>query len=212
MDEMGESELYQVPISAIEHHAYCPRQCALIHVEGIFADNLWTVRGNLVHEKVHAGAESSEGDQRQLRGLPLISRRWGLVGKADLVEIRPEGPFPVEYKAGRHHGQQADMQLCAQALCLEEMYGCAVPRGALYHAATRTRQEVELTEALRQATLAEVAACRQMLQQQQVPPPVFDRRCQRCSLRDECLPEVITARKHLQGLQSTLFQVHDPEE
>ncbi len=131
-----------VPVSAIEHYSYCPRQCALIHVEQTFEENLFTVRGKLEHERVDSGADAPIRGVRVVRSLPLHSARLGLRGKADLVELRPEGPYPVEYKSGRRHGVHADLQLCAQALCLEEMMGVAVARGAIFYAGVRRRHEV----------------------------------------------------------------------
>src|SRR3954470_4175210 len=115
-----------VPISAIEHYSYCPRQCALIHVEQTFDENVYPIRGNLAHERVDAAEETVRSDVRVARSVPLWSERYGLRGKADLVEFRADGPYPVEYKVGARRGRHADLQLCAQALCLEEMLGVAV--------------------------------------------------------------------------------------
>ncbi len=129
----------EVPISALEHFSYCPRQCALIHVEQTYEENLYTVRGRLAHERVDEGDTSSRAGTRTLRGVPLWSFHLGLRGKADAVELHPAGPFPIEYKVGRRHGAHADVQLCAQALCLEEMLGVPVPRGAVYYGALRRR-------------------------------------------------------------------------
>ena len=124
--------LFDVPISAIEHSSYCPRQCALIQ-EQTFEENVYTVRGRLSHERVDSGDVETRPGVRVLRSLPLWSERLGLRGKADVVELRPsEPPFPVEYKVGRRHPPHADLQLCAQALCLEEMLGVEIPDGAVY--------------------------------------------------------------------------------
>jgi CRISPR-associated exonuclease Cas4 len=122
----------EVPISAIEHYSYCPRQCALIHVEQVFEENVFTIRGRLAHERVEQGEETSASGVRVFRDVPLWSERLGLRGKADVVEMRPEGPYPVEYKVGKRHGAHADLQLCAQALCLEEMLASTVERGAIF--------------------------------------------------------------------------------
>lgn len=205
-----------VTISAIEHYAYCPRQCALIYVEQVFEDNAYTTRGQIVHERVH-GAEdaltrSAEGVEIR-RGLPLYSDRLGLIGRADLVEMRPEGPYPVEYKSGRVHRTPAELQLCAQALCLEEMYGLPTPRGAIYRAAARTRREVEFTVALRQRTVQVIRDVRELLLRAQAPPPAANPRlCPRCSLREVCLPDVVRESARLRGMQSALFRVYDGEE
>jgi CRISPR-associated exonuclease Cas4 len=211
--DTGIEQEWQVAISAIEHYAYCPRQCALIHVEGIFEENRYTVRGNITHERVHDGDDAALRGVPVHRGLRIYCDRLGLVGQADLVEMRPEGPYPVEYKSGRLHRTPAELQLCAQALCLEEMYGVAVPCGAIYHAGARNRREVKLTAALRQHTEQVVSAVRDMLRRGYVPPPTDNPAlCMRCSLVDTCLPDVVREKPRLRGVQSVLFRVHDAEE
>jgi CRISPR-associated exonuclease Cas4 len=195
-----------VLISAIEHYSYCPRQCALIHVEQTYDENVYTVRGTLAHERVHAGVETASGDVRIKRDVPLWSDRLRIRGKADLVEFRPEGPYPVEYKVGRRRGKHADLQLCAQALCLEEMLGVTVPLGAIYSHRERRRHEIEIDAELRRQTIAVIEEIRVLLRSQQLPPVLKDARCRRCSLKDACLPHVVGERARLQGLQSVLFQ------
>ncbi len=178
-------------VSALEHYSYCPRQCALIHVEQVYDENLYTLRGNRAHERAHAEDESAlEGGVRILRGLALFSERLGLVGKADVVEFGPSGvPYPVEYKVGpRKENRHDDLQLCAQALCLEEMLGVEVPRGAVFHHSSRQRREVLFDEELRRATEEVVHRVRELLRTSTVPPPVADARCRKCSLYDACLP------------------------
>lgn len=204
---MEEDELEDdvVLISAIEHYSYCPRQCALIHIEQTWDENLHTVRGRHVHERVDAGQDDRSDGVAVLRGLPLWSERLRLRGKADVVELRPQGPFPVEYKSGRRRAEHADLQLCAQALCLEEMFGVAVERGAVFYAASRSRHEVRFTDALRVRTMAIVDAIRQVLRSERLPPPVNDRRCLRCSLVDSCLPGALAERRRLGGLQGALY-------
>jgi CRISPR-associated exonuclease Cas4 len=204
-DDTGAGTL--VPVSAVEHYSYCPRQCALIHVEQTFDDNLYTIRGRLLHEVVDEGSAETADGVRILRGLPIWSERHGLIGKADVVELRPGGPYPIEYKSGPARGIHADLQLCAQALCLEEMFGEAVPRGAIYHYRQRRRREAELGEALRQRTISVIDQTRAMLVQEAVPPPTSDRRrCKRCSLADACLPEVTGDRRHVGGLAGSLYR------
>jgi len=131
----------RVPISAIESYAYCPRQCALVHVERSYKDNVFTLRGRHVHERVHAGQDTADHGIETLRALLLYSDRLGLIGQADLVEMRPAGPYPVEFKPGHTHRTPAELQLCAQALCLEEMYGLPVPAGAIYEAGVHMHGE-----------------------------------------------------------------------
>ena len=196
----------EVLLSAIEHFSYCPRQCALIHVEQTYEENLYTMRGMLAHERVDSGEVTPNRGVETLRGIPLWSERHGLRGKADAVEMRDGVPYPVEYKVGRRHGAHPDLQLCAQALCLEEMLGVAVPRGAIYYAATKKRHEVIFDEALRAQTLAVVAGIRAMLAAQRLPDAPNDARCCNCSLINACLPGVVGERTRMHGLQGALFQ------
>lgn len=195
-----------VPISAIEHYSYCPRQCALIHVEQTFDENLYTIRGAIAHERVESGETSEVGDVRVVRDIPLWSETLGLRGRADVVEFRSDGPYPVEYKVGRPHGLHADLQVCAQALCLEEMLGGAVHRGAIYHHAIRRRREVEFTAELRTRTIEVVEAIRGVLMRQHVPPAANDNRCPKCSLLNACLPSVVGEVHRMRGLQGALFR------
>ena len=200
------ADLLTVPISAIEHFSYCPRQCALIHVEQIYEENVFTMRGRLAHERVDAGEAEQRDGVRIVRSLPLWSERLGLRGKADVVEFRDRRPFPIEYKVGRRRPPHADLQLCAQALCLEEMLATAVPSGAIYTHAERRRHHVAFTPALRRQTEATIAAVRAQLRTQRLPPAPNDARCPPCSLLGACLPQVVSARSRLRGLQGALFR------
>jgi CRISPR-associated exonuclease Cas4 len=199
----------EVLISAIEHYSYCPRQCALIHVEQSYAENLYTTRGNLVHERVDSGVDSTAQGVRSKRDLPLWSDRLLLRGKADLVEFLATGPYPVEYKAGKRSSQaqdhHVDLQLCAQALCLEEMTGQPVPRGAIYYHSTRRRHEVHFDEPLRRQTMQIIEAIRQQLTNQALPDAPNDARCRNCSLWNLCLPSVMAEPARLRGFQGALF-------
>lgn len=182
-----------VPLSALQHFVYCPRQCALIHVEQVWTENLYTLRGRRAHEHVDDAGGTTRDGVRTERALPLFSDVYGLVGKADVVEFSPDGvPFPVEHKVGPRKARRADeVQLCAQALCLEEMFGRDVPVGALYHRKSRRRREVEMTADLRAETLAVAAAVRAQFRARRLPPPVADARCERCSLVETCMPGVV---------------------
>jgi len=201
-----DSEL--IMISALEHYSYCPRQCALIHVEQVFEENIYTVQGHMLHERVDESAEEIRQDMRIERGLPLWSKRLGLVGRADVVEFRGDVPYPIEYKRGpRRQWGHDDLQLCAQALCLEEMTRHKVPRGAIYYHGARRRKEVVCDAALRQRVVETVVAIRQMLATGILPPAVNDARCQHCSLKESCLPAVVGEAWRLQALQTTLFCV-----
>lgn len=180
-----ESETEPVLLSALEHYSYCPRQCALIHRESIWDENLYTMRGRDVHERVHEEETEAADEVRIERALPLWSERLGLVGKADVVEFHGEVPYPVEYKYGPlKSGKHADLQLCGQALCLEEMTGQPVLRGAVYHFSSRRRREVEFNPALRERVYSTIDAIRCMLREPELPTPVDDKRCANCSLAD----------------------------
>lgn len=179
-----------VMISALEHYSYCPRQAALIHVEQVYDENLYTLRGRRAHERADVPEAVLEDGVRIERGLPLFSERLGLVGKADVVEFHPDGSaYPVEYKHGpRRQTRHDDIQLCAQALCLEEMLEKEVPRGAIYHYSSRRRREVVFDEALRSLTEETARAVRGAFVSDSMPPPVADARCPKCSLYDACMP------------------------
>ncbi len=199
-----------VMISALEHWAYCPRQCALIHIEQTFDENIYTLRGRMEHERAHEESSEWQGEVKIERGLPLWSKRLGLVGKADVVEFHGDVPYPVEFKHGvRRHRMAADLQLCAQGLCLEEMTGERVPKGAIFHQGSRRRREVIFHEALRQQVEEAARAVRVMLASGQLPAPVNDARCDDCSLKESCLPSVVGEAARVRGVRSRLFQVDD---
>lgn len=197
-----------VPISALEHWSYCPRQCCLIHAEQAFAENVHTLRGQAVHERTDEPGVETRPGLRVARAVPLWSERLGLVGKSDVVEFLPDGtPYPVEYKHGRKREKRHDdIQLAAQAICLEEMSGKPVPHGAIYHASSRRRREVAITPELRQAVEQCVAEVRAALTAQTLPLPVNDRRCKECSLIDLCQPAVIAAKARQAAFARTLFE------
>lgn len=202
---MSDNERVDVLLSALEHYSYCPRQCALIHVEQVYTENVYTVRGQIAHQRVDSDDQRANRGVRTLRGIPLWSDSYGLTGRADVVEMRAEGPYPVEYKSGRRRGAHPDLQLCAQALCLEEMLTTAVPRGAIYYVAARRQVEVVFDVALRARTVEMIEAVRSMLTDFHLPPAPDDARCRNCSLRDECLPGVVAHPERLRGLQGALF-------
>ncbi len=195
-----------IPISTLEHYSYCPRQCALIHVEQTFDENIYTIKGGLLHERVHEADTAVEEGMRVERGLPLWSGKLGLIGKADVVEYHGDVPYPVEYKVGRRRDEpHAPIQLCAQAMCLEEMTGKRVPRGAIYYHATRRRREIVFDKVMRANVRAAVAAVRDLLAERIVPPPPNDERCRHCSLRDSCLPRATGEPERIANLSHDLF-------
>jgi CRISPR-associated exonuclease Cas4 len=195
-----------IMLSALEHYSYCPRQCALIHREQTYDENIYTLRGNALHERVDEPEGGITDGIRVERGLPLWSDALGLTGRADVVEFHRETPYPVEYKHGPvRRGQHADLQLCAQAMCLEEMLGVPVPRGAVYHFSSRTRREVSFTLELRQRVCEAISAIRVILLTDTLPPAPADARCKNCSLVESCLPFVVANWARLPTLQRRLF-------
>ena len=181
-----------IAISAIEHFVYCLRQCALIHCDGIWSDNAHTTRGSRAHRRVDSGQHNVERGRRVLRGIPLWSESLGLSGRADVVEMDGDVVRPVEYKSGVRHGVAADLQLCAQGLCLEEMLGIAVPSGSVWYGGPRRRVEVEFTDALRDQVLVAIDSIRRQLLKGELPAAVNDDRCNECQLLHHCLPEAST--------------------
>ena len=194
-----------VPISALEHFSYCPRQCALIHVEQTFDENVFTVRGRLSHERPDLGITTTSRGVKQLRSLPLYSDGYGLIGKADVVELHENGPLPIEYKVGHMSSKHASIQLCAQALCLEEMFRVDVAFGVLYSYSAKHRVRVAIDQDLRRQTHAAVVAVRKLINKQELPPPVNDSRCPDCSLLNACLPALVTETPRVRGYQGALF-------
>jgi CRISPR-associated exonuclease Cas4 len=179
-----------IPLSALQHHLFCPRQCALIHVEGLWAENGATAEGRLLHEKVDTGKPETRPGLRVARGLSLRSLALGVTGKADAVEFRGQQPFPVEYKRGKPKPHRADeVQLCAQAICLEEMFAVPVPEGALFYGTTRRRVLVAFHQELRSRTARVAAEARANITAMRTPPPVPHPGCSACSMRDLCHPE-----------------------
>jgi CRISPR-associated exonuclease Cas4 len=187
-----------LPISALQHLLFCERQCALIHVERLWAEDRRTAEGRALHDKAHGkgrgsrggGLASTRGGVRTVRAMPLRSLKLGLYGVADVVEFRRDGPpTPVEYKRGRSKkGDMDRVQVCAQAMCLEEMLGVEIPEGALFYAATRRREAVPLTDDLRKATRDAIDRFRALVAAGECPSAVYEKKCKRCSLINLCLP------------------------
>ncbi|NUO10057.1 MAG: CRISPR-associated protein Cas4 [Candidatus Brocadia sp.] len=197
-----------IMVSALEHYSYCPRQCALIHIEQTFDENLYTLRGRAVHENVDIESSRLKETVRCERALPIWSERLGLVGKADMVEFHGNVPYPVEYKSGKHRaGHHESLQVCAQAICLEEMLKVTVEKGAIFWHASRERKEVVFTETMRNQVEEVTSAIHKMMVEKLVPPPVNDKRCRDCSLKESCLPEAIHNKTRYHSLMKKLFVV-----
>ena len=210
------TELEQIPLSALQHWHYCPRQCGLIHLEQAFDENVHTLRGQAVHAKVDKpGVETAKG-LRVERALPLWHDDLGLVGKADVVEFSASGvPYPVEYKHGSRHKAADiaacdDIQLAAQAMCLEAMTGHAVTEGAIFYATSKRRRVVPVTPQLRAQVEQTAQAIRQMFSTGALPPVLeaeqAAKRCKACSLIERCQPQA--ARADFSAARAALF---DPD-
>ena len=184
-------------LSRLQHYLFCPRQFALIELECAWAENVFTAEGQVMHEKVNSGGHDTRGNIKTVRTLPLGHRALGLEGVADVVEYHTDDtgakiPFPIEYKRGKPKSHRADeVQLCAQALCLEDMHGCTVPRGALFYGKTRRRHLVDFDDTLRELTLTAIQECRHIIDSKQTPPPTYSTsKCRNCSLKDICHPTI----------------------
>lgn len=186
-----------ISLSALQHAVYCLRQAALIHVERVWADNRFTAEGNVLHAVADKGGSRKVRGLRRVMALPIASNRLNITGVADVVEFLPdaggERAFPLEYKRGKPKLHRADeVQLCAQALCLEEMTGRPVPEGALFYAETKRRLSVPFDAQLRDLTEDTIAALANVLASGRTPPPTTRReRCRACSLIELCRPDIV---------------------
>ena len=206
----------KIPLSALQHWRYCPRQCGLIHLEQVFDENIYTLRGQALHAKVdQPGVETAKG-VRVERALPLWHDKLGLLGKSDVVEFLAGGvPYPVEYKHGSRNKAADiaacdDLQLAAQALCLQAMTGKTVNEGAIYYATSKRRRVVEITDQLRADVAQTADAIRHMLVRGELPPPLdaeqAAKRCKACSLLERCQPQATHA-----GLIAARAALFDPD-
>lgn len=184
-----------VQLSALQHFVFCQRQCALIHIEQVWNENMFTVEGRIMHEKAHEEQFEMRGDVRIERGMPLRSEKLGLNGKADVIEFHKSPdckwlPFPVEYKRGKPKPDDCDkVQLCAQALCLEEMLNCHITGGAIYYGKTRHRLDMEFDDNLREITVNTVQELHKFIKEGKTPKPVYSKKCESCSLVEICKPK-----------------------
>lgn len=197
-------------LSGLQHFAFCRRQWALIHIENQWAENYRTIDGRLMHENAHdQGLRERRGDVLIVRGLAIHSSQLGVSGQCDVVEFHrdPAGitlrdceglwrPYPVEYKRGKpKEGQADELQLCAQAMCLEEMLCCAIPEGALYYGETRHRLAVQFTLELREQVQSSLAQMHELYRKLHTPKVKPSKGCNACSLKDLCVPKLMRAKK-----------------
>lgn len=204
------------PLSAVNHYSFCPRRCALVHLEQVWNDNYFTASGNELHAKVDAGGSESRRERRFARSLRLFSTELGVSGIADMVEFRRDEdngasvpgwtgrwlPYPVEYKWGTAKNEVPyERQLCAQAMCLEEMFHVTIPEGALYLGVTKHRRPIALTEILRNDTRAVCVAIRGLFADCKTPKAEVSKACKSCSLINNCFPKLSSrsAKMWLEG-------------
>ena len=195
-----------LPLSGLQHLLFCERQCALIHIEQVWAENLFTAEGRIMHERVHEADRESRRDIRIEYAMPLRSLRLGLIAKADVVEFHRDKehpddvwrPFPVEYKRGKPKKDNYDkVQLCAQALCLEEMLDVEIPAGALFYGKTRRRQAVVFDSVLRRETEDASKRFHELVESEVTPKPVYSKKCNNCSMYDLCMPKTVAKARSI---------------
>ena len=206
-----------VMLSALQHYVYCTRQCALIHLEQIWSENGYTAEGREMHDRVDNGETSYRSGVRVTRSTALRSALLGVSGVADVIEWHKlknhEKPFPVEYKRGKPKKHDADkIQLCAQAMCLEEMLGIQIPAGALFYGQTKHRFDVDFDDSLRERTVLAAEGVHDLFRNGVTPPPELGPKCKLCSLKEECLPEVIVQGKSAKVYLQKLFHTLSKEE
>lgn len=199
VDDTGYSEDELIPVSALQHTMYCHRQVALIHVEQSWADNRYTAEGQVLHQRVDLEHHESRKSYRTEYAMAIRSLRFGLIGKADVVEFEEtqDGSLdivrPVEFKRGRTKPSDVDrVQLCAQALCLEEMLGVTIGTGQFYYLQEHRRSSVDFDEELRRHTIETIETTRQIVTSDSTPQAVYESaKCDRCSLYQICMPRAV---------------------
>ncbi len=189
-----ESDL--IPLSALQHFAFCQRQCAFIHLERIWLENRLTAEGRIMHEHVHQEAHETRKGVRAEFSVALRSLRLGIFGQADVVEFHKDRIRPVEYKRGKPKSDNCDaIQLCAQALCLEEMLDRGISEGMLFYGKTRRRKTISFDAALREETESAARGLHELVCSGKTPEPVYAPRCKSCSFFEVCLPKVLGRRR-----------------
>ncbi|MGJ5631343.1 CRISPR-associated protein Cas4 [Nostoc sp. CALU 1950] len=190
-----------ISIAALNQYAYCPHRCWRMFCAGEFTDNQYTIEGTTLHDRVHTTSDIQRGETWQVRAIWLKSEQYKLIGKSDLIEAESGQVYPVEYKRGRKGEWDNDeLQVCAQALCLEEMTGETVTTGYIYYAHSHQRQLVEINAELRQSAIATIQSVTNLLETGAMPKPVYSKRCQGCSLYSQCLPKATDKVKSYQEL------------
>ncbi|PSB14229.1 CRISPR-associated protein Cas4 [filamentous cyanobacterium Phorm 46] len=187
---MNDTDDY-ISIASLNQYSYCAHRCWRMLCAGEFAENQYTIEGTSLHERVHTMGELNRDETWQVRAIWLKSERYRLIGKSDLIESENGEIYPVEYKRGKKGEWDNDeLQVCAQALCLEEMTGKTIQTGYVYYAQSHQRQKVEISEDLRQEAVVTISAIQILLGTGKMPPANYSKRCQGCSLYPQCLPQV----------------------
>ncbi|MCC5608199.1 CRISPR-associated protein Cas4 [Nostoc sp. CHAB 5834] len=190
-----------ISIAALNQYAYCPHRCWRMFCAGEFTDNQYTIEGTTLHDRVHTTGDVQRGETWQVRAIWLKSEQYKLIGKSDLIESESGQVYPVEYKRGRKGEWDNDeLQVCAQALCLEEMTGQPVTTGYIYYAHSHQRQLVEINQELRKSAIATIEFVTNLLETGAMPKPVYSKRCQGCSLYSQCLPKATDKVKSYQDV------------
>ncbi len=204
-------DIVQVSLSSLEHYAYCPRQCGLILLEDAFSDDAATVRGTLLHQRVDTPGTQRRATVRTLHALPVWHDGHGLTGICDTVELHSDGRIlPVEHKSGRYiPGGPADVQVAAQAMCLESMFNRPVPEAAIYSATDRRRHLLAVDESVRTRVLEVTTAVRTLLAGQALPAPAADNRCRRCSMATGCMPKLLAATQRYRQALTDLYRIDE---
>jgi len=202
------TETDYIMLSALQHFQFCPRQCALIHIEQQWAENRYTAEGQVLHERVDSNKSDQVGSVRIVRTLPICSGRLGLSGQADVVEFHADGTaYPVEYKRGKPKANRCDeVQLCAQALCLEEMLNVEIAEGALFYGQKRRRKTVEIDAELRQLTESIAGRIHDLFKGGMTPPAEYSKKCDQCSLLQVCMPKSCDGRHSVRGYLSNMIK------
>lgn len=201
-----------LPISALQHLVFCERQCALIHVEQLWAENRLTAEGRVMHANVHSTKNETVNGIRIARGLWVKSEQYGLIGQTDVVEFHPDQTVkPVEYKRGKPKKNDSDrVQLCAQAICLEEMLGTRIHCGDLFYGTQKRRHSVNLNKLLRERTIELITRLRKIVEGNTTPSAIRSPKCEKCSLVDFCLPEAMRFKTGISAyLERQLSAIED---
>jgi len=193
------SEEDYIQLSAVSHYVYCSRRCAFIHIYGLWNENTFTAKGRILHKNADSGEDESRGDKTIVRSLNVYSKSLGISGRCDVVEMNDDGtkiiPYPVEYKSGKPKMDISDTaQLCAQALCLEEMMNVSIREAAIFYGKPRRRLLVDIDDNLRKETINIVQSIHSMIKVRKVPAAVYMKKCDTCSLVDMCMPKIKSGR------------------